>query len=114
MTPNARTLARLRKLGYTADIVERRLPRGFITKDLLGCIDVVAVHPQQKGVLGVQATTRDHQAHRLAKALAEPRLRTWLQAGNAFHVWGWALVGKRGKRKLWDVAMRIVTLDDLN
>jgi len=113
MTPTARTLAHLRQLGYLAGVVERRLPRCLITVDLFGCIDVLAVRGDLPGVLGVQTSTRSNQAARLAKALAVPELRTWLAAGNAFEIHGWAKVGARGKRKLWQVSTRAVTLADL-
>jgi hypothetical protein len=100
-TPTARTLARLRELGYRADVVERRLPRCFITRDLFGCIDVVAVRPGE--VLGVQCTSASHLAARLRKARAAPGLRAWLAAGAHFEVWGWAKRRPRGRRKVWCV-----------
>ena len=87
-TPTARALARLRELGYLADVVERRLPRCFITRDLFGCIDVVAVRPGE--VLGVQCTSASNLAARLARARGAPGLRDWLAAGARFGVWGWA------------------------
>jgi hypothetical protein len=113
MTPTARTLTALRRAGWTAAVVERRLPRCFTTVDLFGCIDIVAIRSDRPGVLGVQTTTRSNQAARLTKALAVPELCTWLQAGNTFWIYGWAKVGARGKRKLWEVATREVTLADL-
>jgi hypothetical protein len=112
MTPTARTLQRLRRLGYVADVVERRLPRCHITRDFLGIIDVLAVKPGEP-VLGVQCTSSSNAAARLAKALAVPALRTFLTAGCAFEVWGWSMRGPRGGRKLWDVARRPVALADL-
>ena len=59
-TPTARTLARLRELGYRADVVERRLPGCLVTRDLFGIADVIAVHPGERAVLLVQATTAAH------------------------------------------------------
>jgi len=112
-TPNARTLDSLRKEGYIAEVVEKRLPRGFTTKDLFGCIDVLAVKPGAP-VLGVQATTRTNQSARYWKSIAIPALRTWLQAGCAFAIYGWAKVGAAGTRKLWQPAIRYVTIQDID
>jgi hypothetical protein len=111
-TPTQRTLALLRAEGYTAEVVEKRLPRCFITRDLFGCIDVLAVRPGSPP-LGVQCTTRTNQAARLTKAVALPELRTWLASGTVFEVWGWAKVGARGKAKRWQVNRRPVPLADL-
>lgn len=112
MTPTARTLALLRKRGACADVVERRLGGTFITKDLFGCIDVVALEPGLPGLLGVQATTASNQASRLAKIRLEPRARLWLQAGNRLVVMGWAKRGARGARKLWRVSETAVTEEE--
>ena len=112
MTPTSRSLAVLRKLGYEADVVERWIPGAKIRKDYLGCIDLIACH-ETYGILGVQATTTDNASKREAKAKAEPRLRTWLAAGATFEVWGWALRGAAGKRKLWTLSKRRIGLEAL-
>jgi hypothetical protein len=98
LTPKARTLARLRRLGYLADVCERWLPRAHRRRDLFGLADVIAVHRREPGVLLVQATTAAHAPDRLARARGRPELPAWLRAGGAFEVWGWA---KRGGR--WHV-----------
>lgn len=99
-SPTSRTLQHCeKKLGWIAGVVERRIPRVFITKDLFGCIDVVAIAGSQ--IVGIQATTGAHHADRRAKALAEPRLRAWLAAGAGFEIWTWSKRGEEGKRKLW-------------
>jgi hypothetical protein len=107
MSPTARTLDRLRQLGYLACVVERWLPRVQQRADLFGCIDVVGIKPGVP-ILGVQATTIGHVAHRLAKARALPALAVWLRAGADFQVWGWA---KRGQR--WEVKQVMVQAEDL-
>lgn len=56
-SPNSRSLDHMRKLGYACDIVERRLPRGFVTKDLYGFIDILCVKGED--IVGVQATGGD-------------------------------------------------------
>jgi hypothetical protein len=111
-TPTARTLVRLRADGWLASVVERWNAHARIRQDLFGFIDVLAIRPGSPP-LAVQATTTKNQAARLAKALALPELRTWLAAGCAFEVWGWSKKGPRGRRKLWEVTRRVVTLKDL-
>ena len=111
MTPTARSLAVLRELGYVVQVVEQWNRYSKTRHDLYGCIDVLAVHPEH-GILGVQATTTSNAAARQTKALAEPRLVTWLRAGGSFEVWGWAKRGKAGERKLWTLSRRRVKLVD--
>ena len=108
MTPTARSLALLRRRGYVVDVAERWIPGANIRRDLFGCIDVAAVHRDERGVLGIQATTAGNAAARLSKARALPALGTWLAAGNRFEVWGWA---KRGRR--WRVKIVAVRAGDL-
>jgi hypothetical protein len=64
-SPNSRSKAHMEKLGYIVDIVERRLPRGFVTKDLYGFIDLLCVKGED--IVGVQATSGAHVADRVAK-----------------------------------------------
>jgi hypothetical protein len=109
-SPTQRTLARLRALGYTAAVVERWNPHARVRQDFLGFADVLAVRPGELGVLAVQATTRRNQAARLAKVLTVPALEAWLACGNRCEVWGWAKVGARGRRKLWDVTRQALSV----
>ena len=113
MTPTARTLKRLRDNGYIAQVVEKYNSFSRKRIDLFGCIDVVAIHPAQKGVLGIQATTTGHMAARIKKSKAIPALRVWLQAGNQFEVVGWSKKGPRGKRKIWTFKVVGILLGDL-
>jgi hypothetical protein len=89
MSPTARTLALLRREGFTAGVVERWLPYAGVRSDLFGCMDLVAVRRHEPGVLGIQATTAANLATRLKKAKQQPELRTWLAAGNQFAVFAW-------------------------
>ena len=106
MTPTARTLEELRRLGYTPAVVERWNPWAKIRQDLYGFIDVLAVKEGESGVLAVQTTITGHAADRMAKAQASPNLRVWLGSGNRFEVWGWAKRGARGERKAWRLDRR--------
>ena len=83
MTPAARTLKLLRASGYLVDVVERRIPKIEIRRDLFGFGDVLAVHPVEKRFLIVQATSRPNVGARLKKAQALASLAIWLRAGCA-------------------------------
>jgi hypothetical protein len=88
-------LAYLRKLGYVADVVERRLPGCFTTRDLLGIGDIFAAHPGERVVLLVQTTTADHLADRLRRVRDQPALPALLAAGVRVEAWGWRKCGGR-------------------
>lgn len=112
-SPTSRTLEELRKLGFEAGVVERRVPnRWDITIDLFGCIDIVAAR-EGSGLFGIQATTGAHHAARRTKAIAEPKLATWLKAGGRFEVWSWEKQGAAGARKLWKLRREEITLKDI-
>lgn len=110
MSPTQRSLAFCRRRGMTAQVVERWNPYARVRHDLFGCIDIVAcVAPGfappgiRNGILGIQACAAASHAARRAKAMAEPRLRQWLDAGGQFEIWSWGKKGARGKRKLWEL-----------
>lgn len=104
-SPTERTLKWLRDQGYIADVVERRIPRSFVTKDFCGFADIIAYRPRVFGVGGeivaVQATSGPHAAERLEKVRQEPRAMAWLACSARICVVSWALRGKGGARKLW-------------
>lgn len=108
------TLIECRRRGWICDIVERKIPRCFITKDLFGCIDIIAVEPGKPGTIGVQSTVNNggqHTKHH-AKILAESRALEWLRAGNRLLLWSWAKQGARGKRKLWTLREEEILVGD--
>jgi hypothetical protein len=98
-SPTARTLAHLRRLGFLAAVVERWLPRVERKRDLFGIGDVLAIHPRDRLVLLVQATTAEHVADRLARVQARPETALLLKAGVGVEVWGWAQRGGRWRLK---------------
>jgi hypothetical protein len=107
-SPTSLSLQALRRSGFTADVVERFLPRISRRRDLFGCIDIIAVDRREPGILGIQATSLPHVAERLAKARSKPELTAWLKAGGRFEVWGWY---KRAGA--WRVKVLAVRLEDL-
>ena len=108
--PTQRTLALLRKEGYTVAIAEKFNSYIKIRQDLFGWIDVCAIHPEKRGVLGIQTTSGSNLAARIKKATALDSFTVWLQAGNYAEFHGWVKKGPRGKRKLWTVNRRIISL----
>jgi len=105
-SPTQRTLAALRADGWVAQVVEHWNAFARIRQDLWGCIDVLAM--REGRILGVQATSGTNVQARMKKSMAEPRLKIWLSAGGEFEVWGWRKVGKKGKRKTWQVRREII------
>lgn len=98
--PTQRTLIRLRASGFGCDVVERWIPQARKRKDVAGCIDIIAWKPGE-GILGIQATSDSNHAARRTKAIAEPRLREWLESGGRFCIYSWGMKGSKGTRKLW-------------
>jgi hypothetical protein len=108
--PTAQTLQYCKKRDIPCDVVERRIgPPGAIgvTKDLFGCIDLVALWPDEVGLLGIQATSGSNMASRYNKATTtcESQLRSWLKAGNMFQVWGWKKLRNRWRLRRFDVTI---------
>ena len=109
-SPTQRSLAHLRKQGYLVAVVERWNPHAGVRQDLFGVIDLLALKPG--AILGVQTTSGDNLAARRTKALCEPKLRAWFEAGGRFVLHGWRKAGARGKRKLWAVREEELALAD--
>lgn len=66
-SPTVLSLRKMRKEGYNCAIVEKKIPKVFITKDLFGFIDILCV--KGKEIIGIQTTTSDHVSHRKVKIL---------------------------------------------
>ena len=98
-SPTQRTLAYLRKQGWTVGVVEKWIPQTMRRVDFLGGIDLIAVREGE--TLGVQATSTANASARVKKLRELPTMQTWKSAGNKLWVIGWAKRGRAGKRKLW-------------
>lgn len=112
MSPTARTLEWLRDHSIQAQVVERIIPHTRGTKvDLFGCIDIIALPGDH--ILGIQTTTGDHHAERIAKAKAETRMIMWLVCGGAFEVWSWHKWERenRWKRRVAKASLVNMTMD---
>jgi hypothetical protein len=112
-SPTQKSLKYLRDNGYTAQVVERYVSFTHRRIDLFGAIDICAVKPGDRGVLGVQTTSSSNHSARVTKAKAIPEIKVWLEAGNrlVFHSWG--LKGKVGKRKTYQLREEELFVQDL-
>jgi hypothetical protein len=115
MSPTGRTLERLRKLGFTACVVEKFNSFTKRRIDAFGFGDILAAR-EGVGVLMIQATSGDggNHANRRAKIAQEPRAVQWLLAGGRIEVWSWAKRGGRGEPKRWELRRDEVTIDMMN
>lgn len=103
----------LRERGWTVDNVEYRLPGSFITKDLFGFGDLMAIRATLPHLI-VQATSATNSAARETKIEKEPRAALWLRTGGAIHVHGWARPSPGGRRSEWALRIVCAVLNDLD
>ena len=96
-SPMQLSLEFLYKLGYSCQIVERRLPipGRHVTQDCFGFGDILAYHPGLQKVVLVQTTSWNNFTTRKAKIEANIHRRDWKRAGG--HIWlhGWGDKGLR-------------------
>jgi hypothetical protein len=139
-SPTQRSLAECRKRGYTAQVVEKWNSHAKVRVDLFGVIDIVAITPPTPGdrdachceawnesecacggyqammsdsgrILAIQACAGSSHSARLAKILAEPRAKQWVEAGGLLELWSWSKRGARGKAKRWALRVDAVTVE---
>ncbi len=111
-SPTARTMEWLRKMGYRCAVVEKRLPRGFVTVDLFGVFDIVAMKKDSPGILAIQVTSGSNHAARKDKVLASADAALWADCGGRIWVMSWRLAGMKGARKLWEPRMDVIKASD--
>lgn len=112
-SPTQRSLALLREQGYTVCVVEHFNAFAKIRKDLFGFIDIVALHPQKRGLLGIQTTTGSNLSARKKKAEAIPAYKLWINAGNAIQFHGWRKLKTGKKQRTWVPIIETTDLSDL-
>lgn len=106
-SPTSRSLAECRRRGWVAQVVEKWIPQARRRVDLWGIGDII-VMDGAPGSLLIQATSGSNHSSRVQKALAEPKLKLWLEAGNRFQVWSWKKVKGR-----WELRTQAIRLDDI-
>jgi hypothetical protein len=84
-----RSVRRLQKLGWVADIAERKM--GVLSRDWCNFADIVAVRHGHGGprVVLVQATGWSNVSSRLKKVRASKEAMVCVSAGCQVEVWGW-------------------------
>lgn len=92
MTPNQLSVRHLRELGFTAEVVEQRIPGSKYARDLFGVLDIVAIRNGE--TWGVQATTADHVAHRRVKMQDSGMIPKLKEAGWLIVIHGWRKDGR--------------------
>lgn len=110
--PTQRTIAELKTMGFTYQVVERWNPFAKRRVDLFGIIDILAMRPGA-GIIGIQTTDHTSHSKRRDKATAEPRLRQWIESGGRFELWSWGKRGERGKRKVWTLRREELKAEDI-
>ncbi len=105
-SPTQRSLKELRRLGFTAAVVEKWNMHAKIRQDLFGFIDIIAMG-FWPGFIAIQSTTTGNQSKRIAKIKAEPRALTWLQSGGRIFVHGWLKSKKNGRWKLTETEIEL-------
>lgn len=87
-SPTQLSLAKLRREGWIAEVVERWNPHARVRNDLFGCIDVLAL--KEGRTLGVQATSSSNVSARVRKIAEAEHVPAMREAGWELAVWGWS------------------------
>lgn len=107
-SPTQRSLKHLRDQGYLVGITEKWNPFAKIRQDLFGYFDMVAVHPE-KGILGVQTTSKSNMSARINKARGNGALICWLLGNGTIQVHGWHKLKNR-----WVLSQRDISISDVS
>jgi hypothetical protein len=97
-SPTQRSLAHLRKEGYTVAIVEHWNPHARLRQDLFGFVDLLAIRRGE--TLALQTTSGDHVAERIEKIAEHPNLWKVREAGWRVVVHGWRKLRKSNRWEL--------------
>jgi len=100
MSPTQRSLKHLRAAGYVAEVVEKRVPKVHITRDLFGFVDVLALRDGE--VVAVQATSGSNVSARVRKIAEAEYVAEVRRAGWRILVHGWRK-GANGRWQLREV-----------
>ena len=87
MTPTQRSLAKLRKDGWTCAIVEKWNPHVKIRQDLFGIFDLLCLRGDE--TMGVQVTSGSHVAERVQKIADAENTPIVREANWSLMVHGW-------------------------
>lgn len=107
-TTAARSRNYMRRLGYTAEVVEHRIG-SFMRVDLFGVADVLAYKPGE-GIILIQAyrdskSTKRRHSHMNSEY---KHIKLWLQSGGRFQHHVWKKTTKHGIPR-WKVEVKEIT-----
>ena len=116
MSPTARTIAYLQKVGIRCAVVEKWIPMANIRRDLFNIIDIIALD-HARGVLGIQVTSGSTASHikKIIRTHAQETL-DWLSTpGTVLEVWGWSKRKKvrGGVAYVWTPKVSEITEKDI-
>jgi hypothetical protein len=97
------SLAHMRKQGCVAAVVERWNAHAKVKNDLFGIIDVLCLAPDGT-TIGVQCTSRDHVADRVAKIGDSEHIVALRRCNWKLVVHGWDKHGARWRLREVDVS----------
>ena len=97
ISPTARSLRRLRELGYLCQVTEHWNQWARVRQDLFGFIDILAIDRSTGDILAVQACSRGDISTRAHKIAEHEHVGTVRKAGIRIEVWGWGTVGHGSK-----------------
>ncbi len=106
-----RSLKNLRARFPFVQVVEKKVPYSFISIDLFGFADLIAINSNETYL--IQTTAAAAFSARLHKILASPEARLWVH-GESRHILlqAWGKQGARGLRKLWTLREQEITAAD--
>lgn len=84
-----RSIRRLQEMGYTCWKSESYNAFSGKRQDAFGIFDILAIHPDKVGVLGVQVTSRNSMSARRKKITGSDAYGIWSKAGNGVVIHGW-------------------------
>lgn len=116
---NGATVKWLEALGWTPEIVEHRIPHTFISRDLFGVIDILAMPPSCSCIAGFQATAnstvkgksiRSNELDRRRKLLASEKAKMFVKCGGSLSLVVWS----EGEPGEWKPTFTSITLGDFS
>jgi hypothetical protein len=110
-----RAMDDLKAMGFSAWVVESRIPHTFITRDCFGFADILA-HRRGVGILLIQATAGRNHASRRTKIFSEeitPAVAAWLASGGRVEIWSYDQSQALGASKDHILRREEITIADL-
>ena len=102
MSNNVRSRKLLEKNGWTVWKAERWNAFAKRREDGFGIFDLLCIHPDYRGVLGVQTTSKANMASRAKKIRESVSGQIWRTSENRTEIHGWWKKSNRWQVKVLD------------